>query len=85
MKYYRAVAEKYDYFTGYGTIINELVTAKEKEKRFPHLSGAAFEVVEISKKAIYWSFGARFEVGTGSTYDKGGRFVLCDGHKLYVN
>lgn len=84
MKYYRAAAEKHDYFSGNTTIINELLTEKERNTKFRFLSDSVFEVVEVSKKKIYWSFGARFEIGTGANYDAGGHFVLCDGKKLYI-
>ena len=85
MKFYRVVKDGvHDYFTGNTTVINELVTEKERNTKFRYISDFAFEVVDVSKKNTYWSFGARFEIGTGATYDKTGRFILCDGVKLYT-
>ena len=40
-------------------IANELYTDKEVEKR--NLNRAFLELVEVSKKKVYWFFGARFE------------------------
>lgn len=69
MKYYR-VKPQYDNKTRYtwnnhrqgvpnGIVIaNELYTPKEFEKLA--MCPAWFDVVEISKRSIYWSFGARF-------------------------
>lgn len=65
MKYFRVVVgDKHDYFTGYTTIKNELLTARERNTKFRYLSDDIFEVVEISRKNIYWLFGARFENNT---------------------
>lgn len=61
MKFYRATREVHDYFTGYTTIKNELVTQREKDTKFMYLSDSVFEEVEVSKKKTYWFFGARFE------------------------
>ena len=62
MKFYKVVqGDKHDYFTGYTTILNELVTRKERNAKFRYLSDDVFTVVEISKKKTFWSFGARFE------------------------
>ena len=61
MKYYRAIAEKHDYFTGNTTIKGELVTERERNTKFRYLGDDIFEPVEISKKKTFWSFGARFE------------------------
>lgn len=66
MKFYKVVqGDKHDYFTGYTTILNELVTQKERETKFRYLSDDVFSVVDISKKKTFWSFGARFECGQG--------------------
>ena len=62
MKFYKAIAEKHDYFTGYTTIMNELVTQKERDKKFRYLTDNCFVIVEVSKKKTYWFFGARFEI-----------------------
>ena len=64
MKYYRVVVDnKYDYFTGYATIKNELLTEKERNTKFRYLNDDIFQVVEISRKNTFWLFGARFEKG----------------------
>ena len=65
MKFYKAIAEKHDYFTGYTTIMNELVTQKERDKKFRYLTDNCFVIVEVSKKKTYWFFGARFEIEEG--------------------
>lgn len=65
MKYYRALAEKHDYFTGWTTVKNELITQRERDTRFRYLSDDVFEVVEISRKKTFFSFGARFEIKEG--------------------
>lgn len=61
MKYYKAIAEKHDYFTGNTLIENELLTEKERNTKFRYLSDAYFTPVEISRKKIFFSFGVRFE------------------------
>lgn len=64
MKYYKVVVDnKHDYFTGYTTIKNELLTEKERNTKFRYLMDDCFKIVEVSKKNIYWVFGARFEIG----------------------
>ena len=86
MKYYRAITEKHDYFTGYTTVFNELLTEKERNSKFRYLKDSCFEIVNVSCKQTYKSFGSRFEFGTGSNYDKSGYFiVLSDGSKLYTD
>lgn len=62
MKFYKVVKEKHDYFTGYTTIENELLTEREKNTKFRYLMDDCFQLVEISKKKTFWSFGARFEI-----------------------
>jgi len=66
MKYYR-VKPQYDQkmqlnkqgkYAGF-YIANELYTEKEAARQY--LNPAFMELVEISKKKIYWFFGARFE------------------------
>lgn len=64
MKYYKALTDKHDYFTGYTTIKNELLTPKERNTRFRYLQDDIFTIVEISRKNTYMLFGARFENGT---------------------
>lgn len=63
MKYYKVVKpDMHDYFTGYTTVKDELLTSREKNRKFPHLFDDCFTEVEVSQKKIYWFFGARFEV-----------------------
>ena len=62
MKFYKVVKEKHDYFTGYTTIENELLTERERNTKFRYLMDDCFQLVEVSKKKTFWSFGARFEI-----------------------
>lgn len=66
MKYYRALAEKHDYFTGWTTVKNELITQKERDTRFRYLSDDVFEPVEVSRKKTFINFGVRFEIKEGN-------------------
>ena len=72
MKYYKVKAD-FDQFkidgNGNFLIANELYTEKEVDKirkKYEHFYRRVynfdriFEVVEISKRKIYWCFGARF-------------------------
>lgn len=64
MKYYK-VKPSYEGMAtkdGRSLIANELFTVKEFEKLKVPASVAS--IVEVSKKNVYISFGARFEVGT---------------------
>lgn len=62
MKFYKVVqGDKHDYFTGYTTILNELVTQRERDTKFRYLADDVFAVVDVSKKNTFWMFGARFE------------------------
>lgn len=62
MKYYKVVVDgKHDYFTGYTTIKNELLTKRERNTKFRYLNDDVFSVVEVSKNNTFWNFGARFE------------------------
>lgn len=60
MKYYQAIEERYDYFTGYATIENELLLPKERDTKFRYLPDDCFRKVEISRAKTYTMFGARF-------------------------
>lgn len=61
MNYYRVkISDIYDPVSGYTTISNELLTEKERYKQFPYLHTDCFEMVHVSKKQTYFSFGARF-------------------------
>lgn len=62
MKFYRPTKEVFDYTTGYTTIPGELVTEKERARKFKIVSDRVFEEVEVSKKKTYWSFGCRFAI-----------------------
>lgn len=69
MIYYRVKPEfdcKHDYFTGFTTIQNELLTLRERYRKFAHLPDEIFEPVVVSQKKIYWCFGARFEMEEAS-------------------
>lgn len=62
MMYYKVtVGDKHDYFTGYTTVLGELVTPKERNKKFRYLPDYIFKPVNISKRDVVWIFGARFE------------------------
>ena len=61
MLYYRAKAEKHDYFTGYTTILGELLTQRERYTKFRYLSDDIFDTVEVSRKRTFTMFGCRFE------------------------
>lgn len=62
MTYYKVnTGDKHDYKTKYTTIKDELITPKEKRIKFPNISDKYFDIVNISKKNIYFFFGARFE------------------------
>ena len=63
MLFYKATREAHDYFTGYTTVKNELVTQKERDTKFRYLKDSVFEKVEVSKKNTFWNFGVRFECG----------------------
>ncbi len=60
MLYYRPKIEKHDHFTGWTTIPGELLTEKERNRRFRYLKDSVFEKVRISQKKTYKMFGARF-------------------------
>ena len=62
MKYYKVNAERHDYFTGWTTVCGELLTEKERFRRFPHLSDLIFTVVEVPKSKTVFIFGARYEM-----------------------
>lgn len=61
MKFYKVLAERHDYFTGNTTVLGELVTQKERDRKYRYLSDDIFQEVEVSKKKTVWIFGARFE------------------------
>lgn len=62
MKYYKVVVpDKHDYFTGYTTILGELLTEKERNTKFRYLYDEVFQIVNINKNNTCFIFGARFE------------------------
>ena len=63
MLYYRAKAEKHDYFTGYTAIPGELLTQRERDTKFRYLSDDIFDTVEVSRKRTFMMFGCRFQMG----------------------
>lgn len=64
MKYLRVkIGEKKDYFTGHVTTKNELVTLKERNRKYRYLMDEIFEEVEVSQKNICYYRGIRFEKG----------------------
>lgn len=62
MKYYKALTNKYDYFNKYEIIKDELLTEKERNTKVRYIPDEYFEIVEISKKKTFFSFGVRFEM-----------------------
>ena len=42
MKYFRAKRDAYDYFSKYGVVEGELLTAKERNSRCPYLQDCVF-------------------------------------------
>ena len=61
MKFLKPIVEKHDYFTGWTTVPGELLTEKERERRFRYLSDDVFVPVYVSKKFTYKIFGVRFQ------------------------
>ena len=61
MKYLKPITQKHDYFTGWTTFTGELLTQKERNRRFRYLPDDIFRTVYVSKKKTYKSFGHRFE------------------------
>lgn len=61
MRYYKAIIEKHDYFTGYTSVVGELLTAHERNTRFRYLMDDCFKIVNISQKKTCFIFGCRFE------------------------
>lgn len=60
--YFRAKCDAYDHFTGYPVVKGELLTPRERHAQAGYLQDEIFEIVEISRKKTYKSFGARFEI-----------------------
>ena len=53
MKYFRVIKEKYDYFNKNTTVMNELLTPRERNTKFRYLSDNNFSVVEVSKSVLF--------------------------------
>lgn len=62
MKYYRAKCDSYDFSTMRSLIKGELVTPKEREKYYSHISDKDFEEVNISKSLTFTCFGVRKQI-----------------------
>ena len=62
MKYYMALEEKHDYFTGNTMVKNELLTEKERNTKFRYIMDDYFKVVNVSKRKTFRNFGCRFMV-----------------------
>lgn len=62
MRYLKATADAYDYFTKNALIVNELVTQKERDTKYRYISDYFFKPVEIPKNRTFKSFGVRFEI-----------------------
>ena len=60
--YFKAKRDAMDYLTGFPVVKDELLTPKERNTQARYLDDSIFEVVEISRKKTYKSFGARFEI-----------------------
>lgn len=60
MKYFKALEEKHDYFTGNTLVKDELLTERERNTKFRYIMDEYFQVVEISKRKTYFNFGCRF-------------------------
>ena len=61
MLYYKAIKDGYDYFNKNALIKNELLTTKERNSKVSRLPDSYFQIIEIPKTKVFWSFGARFE------------------------
>lgn len=61
MKYYKALNDSYDYFSGRGVIAGELLTEKERG-RVRYIHDSAFQVVNISSRKTCFVFGIRKEI-----------------------
>ena len=62
MKYLKPIVERHDYFTGWTTVVGELLTEKERNRRFRYLPDEIFKTVYVSQKKTCRVFGSRFEI-----------------------
>lgn len=60
MTYYKPKYEQFDRFTGWTTTPGELLTEKERFRRFRYLPDSVFRKVKISEKQTYKFQGVRF-------------------------
>ena len=60
--YFKAKRDAMDYFNNYPVIEGELLTPKERTTQARYIPDSVFEIVEISRKKTYKSFGVRFEI-----------------------
>ena len=62
MEYYRIKHDYYDRRSGYQLIENELITEREMiKKNLVWIPNEIYELVNISKRNVFWHFGVRFE------------------------
>lgn len=62
MLYYKAVVDgARDLLTFHETVVDELLTQKERKRYFPTLSDKCFEEVDIPKTRTCLFFGVRYE------------------------
>lgn len=64
MLYYRARTDSYDPETKNYLVRNQLITETERNKYYPTRPDFLFKEIELPKFRTYFSFGARFEIGT---------------------
>ena len=62
MLYFKALDDKYDYFTGHALVKNELVTPRERNTKYRYISDCYFRPVEVSRKKTFFNFGVRLEM-----------------------
>lgn len=62
MKYYKIKREYGNKKRSDGSILVQDELYTEKEKEYFHIPKVFCEVVEVSKRKIYWVFGARFGI-----------------------
>lgn len=59
MTYYKVVKDAYDYFSKYGVIEGELLTAKERNTKCPYISDNVFIKCFTSSRNTFKMFGIR--------------------------
>jgi len=63
MMYYKALDDRYDYFTGNALVKNELITPRERNTKYRYISDRFFSVVNVKKTETYFNFGVRLQAG----------------------